>query len=173
MYSLGQELRGVMKHQSGFITLSGKRTIQSLEGRWSQKCLEKITHIDPCSRVRILIPNIAEVLVTWHCIQEFTPLLVRTPDLGNPWHQKTKHMSGGNAMEKLDSAKHFAKELLLLLLLSRFSQVWLCAIPEMAAHRAPLSLGFSRQEHWSGLPFPSPMDESEKWKWSHSVVSDS
>ena len=38
---------------------------------------------------------------------------------------------------------------------------------------APPSLGFSRQEHWSGLPFPSPMHESEKWKWSRSVVSDS
>ena len=35
------------------------------------------------------------------------------------------------------------------------------------------SLGFSRQEHWSGLPFPPPMHESEKWKWSRSVVSDS
>ena len=33
--------------------------------------------------------------------------------------------------------------------------------PQTAAHRAPLSLGFSRQEHWSGLPFPSPMHESE------------
>ena len=43
----------------------------------------------------------------------------------------------------------------------------------MAAHEAPPSLGFSRQEHWSGLPVPSPMYESEKWKWSHSVVSDS
>ena len=32
---------------------------------------------------------------------------------------------------------------------------------------------YSRQEHWSGLPFPSPMHESEKWKWSCSVVSDS
>ena len=42
---------------------------------------------------------------------------------------------------------------LLLLLLSRFSRVRLCATPEMAAHQAPLSLGFSRQEHWSGLPF--------------------
>ena len=31
----------------------------------------------------------------------------------------------------------------------------------MAAHQAPASLGFSRQEHWSGLPFPSPMHESE------------
>ena len=27
---------------------------------------------------------------------------------------------------------------------------------ETAAHQAPPSLGFSRQEHWSGLPFPSP-----------------
>ena len=35
------------------------------------------------------------------------------------------------------------------------------------------SLGFSRQEHWSGLPFPSPMHESEKWKWTRSVVSNS
>ena len=49
--------------------------------------------------------------------------------------------------------------LLLLLLLSRFSRVRLCATAEMAAHQAPLSLGFSRQEHWSGLPFPSPMHE--------------
>ena len=51
---------------------------------------------------------------------------------------------------------------LLLLLLRHFSRVRLCAIPEMAAHQAPRSLGFSRQEHWSGLPFPSPMHESEK-----------
>ena len=45
--------------------------------------------------------------------------------------------------------------LLLLLLLSHFSHVRLCATPQMAAHQAPLSLGFSRQERWSGLPFPS------------------
>ena len=43
----------------------------------------------------------------------------------------------------------------------------------MATHQAPPSLGFSRQEHWSGFPFPSPMHESEKWKWSRSVTSDS
>ena len=50
----------------------------------------------------------------------------------------------------------------LLLLLSHFSRVQLYATPEMAAHQAPPSLGFSGQEHWSGLPFPSPMHESEK-----------
>ena len=45
--------------------------------------------------------------------------------------------------------------------------------PMMAAHQTPPSLGFSRQKHWSGLPFPSPMYNSEKSKGSHSVVSDS
>ena len=36
--------------------------------------------------------------------------------------------------------------------------------PIDGSHYAPRSLGFSRQEHWSGLPFPSPMHESETWK---------
>ena len=45
----------------------------------------------------------------------------------------------------------------LLLLLSRFSCVRLCVTPWTAAHQASPSLGFSRQEHWSGLPFPSPI----------------
>ena len=39
--------------------------------------------------------------------------------------------------------------------------------------RLPCPLGFSRHEHWSGLPFPSPVHESEKWKWSRSVMYDS
>ena len=56
----------------------------------------------------------------------------------------------------------FIGECMLLLLLSLFSSVRLWATPETAAHQAPPSLGFSRQEHWSGLPFPSPMHESEK-----------
>ena len=51
--------------------------------------------------------------------------------------------------------------LLLLLLLSHFSRVRLYATLETAAHQALPSLEFSRQEHWSGLPFPSPMRESE------------
>ena len=44
-----------------------------------------------------------------------------------------------------------------MLLLSRFSRVQLCANPQTGAHQAPLSLGLSRQEYWSGLPFPSPL----------------
>ena len=70
--------------------------------------------------------------------------------------------------ERLHFHFHFASRVkspvmyILLLLLNRFSRVRLCATPETAAHQAPPSLGFSRQEHWSGLPFPSPMHESEK-----------
>ena len=47
---------------------------------------------------------------------------------------------------------------LLLLLLSRFSRVRLCTTLSTAAYQAPPSMGFSRQEYWSGLPFPSPGD---------------
>ena len=53
------------------------------------------------------------------------------------------------------------------LLLSHFSLVRLCATPQMAAHQTPLSLGFSRQEHWSGLSFPSPMHEAMLSHFSH------
>ena len=47
--------------------------------------------------------------------------------------------------------------LLLLLLLSLFSRVRLCATPWTAAYQAPPSTGFSRQENWSGVPLPSPL----------------
>ena len=38
------------------------------------------------------------------------------------------------------------------------SRVQLFATPWTVAHQAPPSMGFSRQEYWSGLPFPSPGD---------------
>ena len=37
-------------------------------------------------------------------------------------------------------------------------RVQLSATPWTVAHQAPLSMGFSRQDYWSGLPFPSPGD---------------
>ena len=42
--------------------------------------------------------------------------------------------------------------------LSRFSHVRLFATLWTVAHQAPLCVGFSRQEYWSGLPFPPPGD---------------
>ena len=61
----------------------------------------------------------------------------------------------------------------LLLLLSHFSCVRLCVTPEMAAYEAQPSLGFSRQEYWSGLPllewvaiaFSIYIDNHLKCKW--------
>ena len=40
------------------------------------------------------------------------------------------------------------------------SRVWLLATPWTAAYQAPPSMGFSRQEYWSGLPLPSPKTEA-------------
>ena len=92
-----------------------------------------------------------------HCGSTLSPLPVKSPcKKENCWPLGT----------------HGYSWILLLLLLSRFSCVWFCATLKMAAHQALPSLGFSRQEHCSGLPFPFPMYESEKWKWIHSVVSD-
>ena len=52
---------------------------------------------------------------------------------------------------------HFLLQCMHACMLSHFSHVRLCETPQTAAHQAPLSLGFSRQEYWSGLPVPSPM----------------
>ena len=46
----------------------------------------------------------------------------------------------------------------MLLLPSHFSHVWLFETPRTVAHQAPLSMIFSKQEYWRGLPFPSPED---------------
>ena len=51
---------------------------------------------------------------------------------------------------------HLAPVRMLLLLLRLFSRVRFCVTPQTAAHQAPLSLRFFRQEYWSGLPFLSP-----------------
>ena len=53
------------------------------------------------------------------------------------------------------------------------SRVRLLATPWTAAYQAPLPMGFSRQEYWSGLPSSFATLESEKWKGSRSVVSNS
>ena len=47
---------------------------------------------------------------------------------------------------------------MLLLLRSHFNRVWLSATPWTIAHQAPLCMEFSRQEYWSGLPFPTSGD---------------
>ena len=52
-----------------------------------------------------------------------------------------------------------------------FSRVWLFATPWAVAHQAPLSMEFSRQEYWSGLPFPTSRDLSNPGIESKSLAS--
>ena len=59
----------------------------------------------------------------------------------------------------LPGRKVMTNLLLLLMLLSRFSCVRICATLWTTAHQTPLSTGFSTQEYWSGLPFISPHDQ--------------
>ena len=67
--------------------------------------------------------------------------------------------SSGHGLERRRGGKvPECKEMLLLLLLSHFSRVRFFATPWTAARQAPLSMGFSRQEYWSGLLLPSPGD---------------
>ena len=47
------------------------------------------------------------------------------------------------------------------------SRVWLLVTPWTAAHQAPLSMGFSRQEYWSGAPLPSPWINPSTRKWDY------
>ena len=56
-----------------------------------------------------------------------------------------------------------------LLLLSHFSHVRLCATPKTAVHQAPSSLVFSRQEHWSGLPFTQIKINFKMWHFMESA----
>ena len=50
------------------------------------------------------------------------------------------------------------------------SHVRLLATPWTAAYQAPLSMGFSRQEYWSGVPLPSPEFEPKKVKTRVSLL---
>ena len=77
------------------------------------------------------------------------------------WMESQKTWNSQNSLEKEEQIwRHHVQwfQTMLLLLLSCFSHVRLCATPWTAAHQAPPSLGFSRQSHWSGLPFPSPQN---------------
>ena len=87
--------------------------------------------------------------------------LTEAEDIKERWQKYTEELYKKDLHDPDNHNSVITHLLLLLLLLSRFSCVRLCVTPWMAAHQAPPSLGFSRQEQWSGVPFPSLMHESE------------
>ena len=87
--------------------------------------------------------------------------LTEAEDIKERWQKYTEELYKKDLHDPDNHNSVITHLLLLLLLLSRFSCVRLCVTPWMAAHQAPPSLGFSRQEQWSGVPFPSLMHDSE------------
>ena len=67
------------------------------------------------------------------------------------WQTTSSVVGPGSSFKSLPKAKWKVK-------VKSLSRVWLFATPWTVAHKAPPSMGFSRQEYWSGLPFPSPGD---------------
>ena len=63
-----------------------------------------------------------------------------------------------NLLTNLDILRHVAGVSLVKVKVKLLSRVRLFATPWTIDYQAPLSMGFSGQEYWSGLPFPSPGD---------------
>ena len=67
-------------------------------------------------------------------------------------------VGSSSLIKDLEARSPELEVLLLLLLLRHFSRGQLCVTLWIVAHQAPLSMGFSRQGYWSGLPCPPPGD---------------
>ena len=79
------------------------------------------------------------------------------------WQQQQQLLVGGHLWGSTESDTTEATQQQLQSRLSRFSRVRLCVTPQTAAHQAPPSLGFSRQEYWNRLPtFPKDGQRSIK-----------
>ena len=89
-------------------------------------------------------------------------LFKKIRDIKGTFHAKMGSIKDRNGTDLTETSTYTCIMYAATVLLSRFSHVRLCATPEMAAHQALPSLGFSRQEHWSGLPFPSPIHEVKR-----------
>ena len=68
----------------------------------------------------------------------------------------------GSAIQQSESTIHVPE-----CVLNLSSWVWLFATPWTVARQSPLSMGFSRQEYWIGLPFPPPEDLPNPGIWTH------
>ena len=87
------------------------------------------------------------------------PTEVYRPKIRNHFHFSSKYMEMTQGLvysELICRALHCSAGLLTVV--QSLSRVWLFVTPWTVARQAPLSMRFSRQEYWSGLPFPSPGD---------------
>ena len=118
------------------------------------------------------------------CEGTFTNSLLKNHGCSTTPGGSTKNLrpaKGGRETLRILLSTSYAVCEALLLLFSHFSRVWLLVIPWTVAHQALLSMGFPRQEQWSGLLFPTPEDlpdsgiepvspalQADSWPLSHS-----
>ena len=92
-------------------------------------------------------------------------LLKKIRDTKGTFHAKMGSIKDKNGMdltEAEDIKKRWQEYTESEVKVKLLSRVRLFATPRTVAYQTPPSMGFSRQEYWSRLPFPSPMHESEK-----------
>ena len=84
------------------------------------------------------------------------------PPVPNPWKNDLP-WNWSLAPKRLGTHRLFLKDSWIILLLKclLLSCVQFFVTPWIIVHQAPLSMGFPRQEYWSGLPFPSPGDKPD------------
>ena len=113
---------------------------------WDHLLIIKIPH---------LCWNIEAISCHWHCIT-FICLPIYCEAEGN----EEKYLLNPQTDILREKCKLECSQVtkLNICVLSHFCCVWLFASLWTVAHQAPLSMGFSGQEYWSGLPFPSPGD---------------
>ena len=87
--------------------------------------------------------------------------------LMNIVHWVPEFQFGKKSVLWMDSGVDWLYNILLSSLLSHFSRVQFFVTPWTVARKAPPSMGFPRQEYWSGLPFPPPGDLPDHRDWSH------
>ena len=113
-------------------------------------CLAESPCCAPETLAALLIGYAAAATAAAKSLQSCPTLCVRLPRrqptrLPRPWDSPGKNTGVGC---------HF---LLQCMKVKSLSHVWHFAIPRTAAYQAPPSMGFSRQEYWSGVPSPSPL----------------
>ena len=116
------------------------------------------------------IPHLSSFLFEFHCFSKNVSVLPKLTEVKSAVISIDHHIEAFSLLVVAAAAKSLQSCVTLAMLCyakSLQSCPTLCD-PIDGSHQALPSLGFSRQEHWSGLPFPSPMHESEKWKLSHS-----
>ena len=162
---LSDEVVTILVSQHKLIFLNCKMQVIIVPTPWilSSEGLNSIKHVE-CLALCLTFSKHSKMLPTYIIYQVPTQSISSKSSsilpVGIPYPSSTFY-SRHRAYQSLPWRRMICISILLLLR-SRFSRVRLCATPQTAAHQVPLSLGFSRQEHWSGLPFPSPMHESEK-----------